>query len=70
MNDHDRFRCGGRFHKGCGAVFHFKRPERQVWISDPGPDRVTGRHDPERGHSIGDPHPTCPRCGSVYVRKV
>ena len=66
----DRYQCGGRHHQGCGAVFHFKHPEVARWMPDPGPCPVTGIYDPERGSMTGDPHPTCPRCGSKYVMAV
>ena len=61
----DDFRC-----VRCTALFRWKRPQHHEWIPAPGPDPVTGKHDPERGFNRGDPPPTCPHCGSKYVRRI
>ena len=61
----DDYRC-----LRCGHLFRWKRPEHVRWVADPGPDPVTGKHDPERGSNEGDPPPTCPHCQGKYVRRI
>lgn len=59
----DRYEC-----RECGLLFEAKRPQRQQWVRDPGPDPWTGKWDPERGHNEGDALPHCPR-GHRYIRR-
>lgn len=60
----DRFEC-----RRCSYRFEWQRPHAQgQWVRSPRACPHSGVWDPEHGEVVGgQPHPSCPKCGHVYV---